>query len=146
MAKKRIVDPWMPAAQYGRSLPKFTVNLLMRDVRSSIEFYQQVLSAQCIYQDEDFAALELGGIKMMLHADHTYDKHPWYGLLTANQARGLGIELRLFDVDPDIIESKARKFGSPILQQSTTKAHGWREAWIEDPDGYVWAVGKPDNA
>ena len=19
--------------------------------------------------------------------------------------------------------------------------HGWREAWLQDPDGYVWAVG-----
>ena len=146
MAKKRIGDPWVPAAQYGRSLPKFMVNLLMRDVRSSVEFYQQVLSVQCVYQDEDFAALEFNGFKLMLHADHTYDHHPWYKFLTGNQVRGLGVELRLFDVDPDLIESKARKFGSPILQKATTKAHGWREAWIQDPAGYVWAVGQATSA
>ena len=28
MTKQRTSDPWMPADEYGRSLPRFTVNLL----------------------------------------------------------------------------------------------------------------------
>ncbi len=28
MAKKRVGEPWMPAGEYGRSLPSFTMNLL----------------------------------------------------------------------------------------------------------------------
>ena len=146
MAKKRTGDPWMPAAQYGRSLPKFMVNLLMRDVRPGVDFYEQVLGASCRYQDEDFAAIDVHGLELMLHADHTYEKHPWFQPLTQGQPRGLGAELRLFGVDPDLVEANARKFGAPVLLAATTKGHGWREVWVQDPAGYVWAVGQPTPA
>jgi len=32
----------MPAAEYGRSLPVFTVNLLVTDVVRGVEFYRNV--------------------------------------------------------------------------------------------------------
>ena len=89
------------------------------------------------------AAVNLNGAELMLHADHTYDKHPWHPRLTGGEARGLGAELRLFGVDPDVVESRALKAGSRVLQPATTKGHGWREVMVEDPDGYVWAVGLP---
>ncbi len=31
-------------------------------------------------------------------------------------------------------------------QAAATKGHGWREVMVEDPDGYVWAVGVPGPA
>jgi uncharacterized glyoxalase superfamily protein PhnB len=80
---------------------------------------------------------------MMLHADHTYDKHPWYGPLTRGERRGLGAELRVLGIDPDVVERWARENGAPVIQSATTKAHGWREVMVEDPDGYLWAVGVP---
>jgi uncharacterized glyoxalase superfamily protein PhnB len=141
--KKRTADPWMPADQYGRSLPKFTVNLLVRDVVRSEAFYRTVLNADFHYSDPDFAALRVAGVELMLHADHTYDKHPWYPRLSAGERRGLGAELRLFGIRPDEVEQRARQFGATIVQPTVTKAHGWREVMVEDPDGYVWAVGVP---
>jgi len=30
-----------------------------------------------------------------------------------------------------------------VIQPASTKAHGWREVMVEDPDGYLWAVGVP---
>jgi catechol 2,3-dioxygenase-like lactoylglutathione lyase family enzyme len=141
--KKRIGDPWMPADDYGRSLPELTVNLLVRDVAKSVSFYRTVLDATVHYSDEDFAAIRLGSIEMMLHADHTYDHHPWYPRLVGGDRRGLGAELRFFGTEPEKVEAKARVFGSPILQPTTTKAHGWRDVIVEDPDGYAWAIGVP---
>ena len=44
MVKKRVGEPWMPADQYGRGLPRFTVNLLVTDLARSIEFYRRVLA------------------------------------------------------------------------------------------------------
>ena len=44
----------------------------------------------------------------MLHADHTYDDHPWHADLTAGKQRGLGAEIRLFGIDPDAVEARAR--------------------------------------
>ncbi len=141
MAKKRVGDPWMPADDYGRSLPAFSVNLIVTDIARSVAFYREALGAEERYSDPDFAALRLGHLDFMLHADHTYDDHPWYGRLRAQAQRGLGAEIRLFGVDPDEIESRARGAGAVILQAAADKSHGWRETWVQDPDGYVWAVG-----
>ncbi len=141
MTKKRIGEPWMPAGEYGRSLPNFTVNLLVADVARSVAFYRDVLAAEVRYEDPDFAALRLGALDFMLHADHTYEEHPWQGRLRQEPRRGLGAELRLFGVDPDGLEARARKAGADVLLPATDKAHGWREVWLRDPDGYVWAAG-----
>ena len=141
MMKKRTGEPWMPADEYGRSLPVFTVNLLVTDVERSVAFYREVLSAEERYSDVDFAALRLGSLDFMLHADHTYESHPWYGRLLTERKRGLGAELRLFGVDPDELESRARAAGAVVLRAATDEGHGWREVWVQDPDGYVWAVG-----
>ena len=54
--KTRTGDPWMPAPDYGRALPAFTVNLLVRDIPRAIEFQKRVLAATVHYSDGDFAA------------------------------------------------------------------------------------------
>lgn len=143
MTMKRHGDSWKTADEYGRALPSFTVNLMVRDVSVSIKFYKIILDAAVIYSDIDFAALQLHGLEFMLHADHTYDHHPWYSRLAAEERRGLGAELRLFAGDPDKIEARAREFGATILQPSQNKPHGWRDVIVADPDGYTWAVGVP---
>jgi predicted enzyme related to lactoylglutathione lyase len=48
----------MPADEYGRSLPRFTVNLMVRDVTRALPFYRDVLQVTVRYADADFAALE----------------------------------------------------------------------------------------
>ncbi len=143
MAKKRVGDPWMPAGEYGRSLPSFTINLLVADIARAAAFYRDVFQAEVRYSDPDFAALKIGQLEFMLHADHTYESHPWHGQLTGERPRGLGIELRLLGVDPDRLEQRARQAGGSVLHPAADKAHGWRETWVRDPDGYVWAVGLP---
>jgi catechol 2,3-dioxygenase-like lactoylglutathione lyase family enzyme len=81
MTKKRIGEAWMPAADYGRAMPKFSVNLLVREIARSLPFYRDVLGASVHYFDADFAALNLQGVEFMLHADHSYDHHPLYARL-----------------------------------------------------------------
>ncbi len=139
--KKRTGEPWITAADYGRQLPSFSVNLLVQDVARSVEFYRDVLSAFVHYSDPDFAAIKLAGADLMLHADHTYDAHPWYTQLANKDRRGLGAELRLLGMDPNDVESRAMVAGSQIVRTTTERGHGWREVMVEDPDGYVWAVG-----
>lgn len=141
MTKMHTGEPWMPADNYGRSLPPFTVNLLVADVERSVEFYSGVLGARVVYFDADFAALELTGLRFMLHADHTYEHHPWHRRLIAGEARGLGAELRLLGANPDEIEARAREKGAVILQAVQDKPHGWRDIIVADPDGYAWAIG-----
>ena len=143
MTKKRTGDSWIPADEYGRQLPRFTVNLLVRDLARSLAFYKEVLGAKERYSDADFAALELNGLEFMLHADHTYDQHPLASRLAASGPRGTGTELRLLGADPDALEDRAKARGAVVIQPAADKPHGWREVIVVDPDGYVWAVGVP---
>jgi uncharacterized glyoxalase superfamily protein PhnB len=109
MTMTRAGDAWMPADEYGRALPKFSVNLLVRDVSKSLSFYEQVLGATVRYSDADFA----------------------------------GAELRVMGIDPDSLQKRAQAAGAIILQPVADFPHGWRDVILEDPDGYVWAVGVP---
>ena len=143
MTKQRAGEPWRPADEYGRELPTFSVNLIVRDVTKSAKFYTEVLTAELLYADADFAALRVLGVHFMLHADHTYDKHPWRRLLKDRLRRhGTGAELRLFGMDPDALDKRARKRHAAVLRKPWDSPHGWREVWVADPDGYVWAVGR----
>ncbi len=141
MTKKRMGDAWMPAKEYGHKMPKFTVNLLVREVQASLPFYTDILRAKVHYSDADFAALSLQGLEFMLHADHTYDHHPLYARLKAVGPRGTGAELRVMGIDPDAAEARAKAMGAKILQPAADYPHGWRDVMLEDPDGYLWAVG-----
>lgn len=141
MTKMRTGNAWMPAGEYGRALPKFTVNLLVRDVQKSILFYRDVLAATVRYADDDFAALNLQGLDFMLHADHAYDHHPSFERLKAVGPRGTGAELRVLGIDPDAAQRRAEAVGTKILQPAMDFPHGWRDVMLEDPDGYTWAVG-----
>jgi catechol 2,3-dioxygenase-like lactoylglutathione lyase family enzyme len=90
MTQTRTGDAFMPADEYGRALPKFSVNLLVRSVEKSLLFYREVLGVTVRYSDGDFAALSMLGTDFMLHADHAYDHHPLYALLQAARERGVG--------------------------------------------------------
>jgi predicted enzyme related to lactoylglutathione lyase len=143
MTMTRTGDPWMPADEYGRTLPKFSVNLLVRDLSRSLSFYEQVLGATARYGDADFAAMVLNGVEFMLHADHTYGHHPLHTRLQAGGKRGTGAELRVMGIDPDVLQKRAEAAGAIILQPVADFPHGWRDVILEDPDGYIWAVGLP---
>ena len=60
------------------------------------------------------------------------------GALIGVEARGAGAELRLYGVDPDAAEARARALDAPVLAGAADKPHGLREAYLIDPDGYVW--------
>jgi hypothetical protein len=141
--KKRIGDAFIPADEYGRSLRNgIGVNLLLREVAPMAEFMREVLSADLIYADEDFAALAVLGSSVMLHADHTYLDHPLHGVVSGVEARGTGVEIRVYGCDPDMAESAARKRGDVILSGSMDKPHGLRECHIVGPEGYVFAPSR----
>jgi hypothetical protein len=74
--KLRTGDPWMPAPQYSGALRGLTLNCLVRDIARSLPFHREVLGAQVIYSDPDFAVLRYDEVEWLLHADHTYLDHP----------------------------------------------------------------------
>ncbi len=143
MSTRRVGTPWMSADAFGRSLRGFGVNLLVRDIEAAVTFASRVLGAAAVYSDADFAVLRLAGAEWLLHADHTYEDHPLYGIVIGLEGRGAGVELRLYDRDPDKAEAAARADGHTVLAGATDKPHGLRETYILDPDGYCWVASRP---
>lgn len=131
----------MAAPDYGRSLRGFGVNLLVRDVARAVAFQTEVLGVELVYADADFAVLGHGGHEWMLHGDHTYGEHPLLALTGDGALRGAGAELRLYGIDPDAAEVRARAGGFTVLAPAEDKPHGLRECYLADPDGYVWVPG-----
>ena len=60
-----------------------------------------------------------------------------------NAIRGAGAEFRLHGVDPDKAAAGATRRGDTVLQPPANKPHGMREAYIADPDGYIWVPDIP---
>jgi len=141
--KKRQTQPSMTAADYGRTLQGLSLNLIVRDVARSLPFYTQVLGLTALYSDADFAALEGHGVRLQLHADHTYERMPWAARLGQDGPRGLGAEIRILGIDPDAAEKRAREGGFTVAVPVRDWPHGWRDCLLEDPDGYTFAVGVP---
>jgi uncharacterized glyoxalase superfamily protein PhnB len=48
-------------------------------------------------------------------------------------------------IDPDDLQERAEAAGATILQPAADFPQGWRDVILEDPDGYIWAVGVPLN-
>ena len=142
--KEREGEPWMPADDYGRTLKSgIGLNLLVRDVAAAVKFQTDVLKAETVYADPDFAVMRAGGSEWMLHADHTYRDHEMAGVIEGVEARGAGMEIRLYGRDPDEAVDAARDGGWIVLSAALDKPHGQREAHIIDDDGYVWVPGIP---
>jgi hypothetical protein len=142
--KLRTGDAWMPADEYGRSLKGLTVNLLVRDIGQALVFQTEVLGATVVYSDPDIAVVKGFDAEWMLHADHTYDKHAMQNVVAGVSQRGAGMELRLHGRDPDEAEAAAQRLGFQVLAGTTDKeAHGLREAFLIDSDGYVWVPDVP---
>ncbi len=136
--KLRVGEPWMAASEYSRTLKGLTLNYLVKEIEPALNFAQEVLAAEVVYSDLDFAVLSANGAEWMLHADHTYDKHPMGDTVSTGAARGAGIEIRLHGCDPDAAEQAARNEGYEVMSPATDMGHGVREAFIRDTDGYVW--------
>lgn len=136
-------DKAFPSApDYGRSLSGIGINLLVRDMPRALEFARVVLQVEVRHATDQFAALQRGSAQFMLHTDDTFRGNALFGLLAGGEARGLGVELRIYDLDPDAAEARARDHGFTVLAGSMDKPHGLRECMILDDEGYLWVPSR----
>ena len=56
--KLRKQDPWKSAREYSKDLSGLTINLLVEDIKHTLQFLQKIIKIIIIYQDPDFAAIE----------------------------------------------------------------------------------------
>lgn len=131
-------QPPLSAEDYGRTLRGLGFNLIVRDVAGAIAFAETVLHATAYHKTSTFAAMKLNGADFMFHGDMTYAQNPLKGFVDGNTPRGVGVELRVYDLDPDEAEKRAREHGYTVLAGTVGKPHGLRECMIVDNEGYVW--------
>ena len=131
------------AEDFGASLRGIGLNLLVRDVTEQVAFLQDLFGMAAFQPTADFAIMKYGDQVFQLHSDGTYHANPLLGLLPETPPRGAGIEIRLYETDPDETCAKAEALGGTILQAATDKPHGLREAYILCQNGYAWVVSRP---
>ncbi|QBF29762.1 VOC family protein [Thalassococcus sp. S3] len=129
----------------GRGLSGLGLNLLVRDVKSQALFLTTVFDMTCHQVTADFAIVRYGTQVFQLHSDGTYHANPLLSLLPETPPRGAGIELRLYDTDPEVAVERAKAVGATILQKPTDKPHGLREAYILCKNGYAWVPSRPKS-
>lgn len=130
-------------ADFGRSLKGMGLNLLVTDVEQSAKFLCDVFGMKAYQPTKDFAIMTYGAEVFQLHHDRTFASHPLLGLVPESPPRGAGIEIRLYETDPDQAAVKAEQNGGHVLQEPSDKTHGLRECVILDSDGYAWVPSRP---
>lgn len=131
------------AETFGAGLRGIGLNLLVRDVQAECAFLAAVFGLTARRVSADFAIVPYGGQVFQLHSDGTYHSNPLLGLLPETPPRGAGIEIRLYDTDPDLSAARAETTGAMILQPPTDKPHGLRECYILCDNGYAWVPSRP---
>ena len=127
----------------GVSLRGLGLNLLVRDVPAEVAFLTGVFGMQSYRVTTDFAIMTYHDQLFQLHADHTYHSHPLPSLLPEAGARGGGLEIRLYETDPDQAVANAAELDAHILQSPEDKPHGLRETCILCENGYAWIASRP---
>jgi hypothetical protein len=132
------------AVDFGRSLRGIGLNLLAADVVRLADFLRDVFAMQAHQVTADFAILTYGDQVFQLHSDATYHSNPLLGLVPEAGARGGGLEIRLYDSDPDKVVELAinHSHDASVLQYPTNKPHGLREAYILCENGYAWVPSR----
>ena len=133
------------ADSFGKSLRGIGINMLVTDVLGTCAFLETIFDLKAFQKSKDFAIVQYGDQVFQLHSDGTYHSHPLLGLLPENPPRGAGIEIHLYDTDPDDAVAKAVASGATILAEPLDKPHGLREAYILDENGYVWVPSRPKD-
>jgi len=131
------------AEEFGKSLTGLGVNIIVKSPEQTAQFLEAVFGLYPNQLSADFALILYQDDIFQLHSDKSFTAHPSYPHLPENPPRGTGIELRLYNSDPDQACTKAQAYGCMVLAPATDKPHGLREATILCPDGYMWIPSRP---
>jgi uncharacterized glyoxalase superfamily protein PhnB len=123
--------------------------LYVKDVRKSLEFYNEVVGAQIVQVHAEregapysLAILRIGHFTLMLHP-----QEPHADEFTDTRV-GVGIHLQLEVPDVDAFYAHCEDQGAIVNLSSVPadQSWGWREFALRDPDGYVWSIYQDKSA
>ena len=142
----------MEPDELGKNLTGFGVNLICPEPSIYAPSLARVFSLNLIRVDEFYALLTWDdnanfGNLIQVHSDFSYKKTPYYKYFEDSRPRGLGAELRLFNVSPDkSVEQASIEQGWQVIESPNDKEHGLREAFLLDNVGFCWVPSVPLSA
>jgi uncharacterized glyoxalase superfamily protein PhnB len=119
----------------GSSLPVDHILLEVSDLNVSIAFYHDLFELGVKSNDGHFAMLEAGNMRIALW-DRRWD---WEAPRAKDERQGLGMYPHLKIADVMEMVNRARTAGYKIIQEPQHYLWG-KEAFVADPDGYIWAI------
>ena len=124
-------------------IKKLTPNLVVRNVKASLEFYREVLGLEKSITVPDelpyvFASVSNGAVEIFFNEQKTVAAE--YPKLAAN----IGGSLTLYmEVDSlQTILDRVQKAGAKISMPVTEQFYGMREFGFEDSDGYTITIAQ----
>jgi catechol 2,3-dioxygenase-like lactoylglutathione lyase family enzyme len=123
----------------------FGIVLWATDVGAMADFLVDVAGARLLERHPGFAALQVPGCHIEVHADETFRGHPWFeALAREGVARGIGAEL-VFPVDDVLAAFRAAvRRGAQVIAQPY-EFEGRLECQVMGPDGYVFGLWQAWN-
>ena len=121
---------------FGAALRGIGLNLLVRDVPAQVAMLGDVFDMRAFQPTADFAILTYGDEVLQLHADGTYHSHPLGAVVAAVDARGPGIEIRLYDIIYELLDDVKAAMTGMLPPETRDKISGSRVT-IET----VWGLG-----
>lgn len=129
-------------ATLGRSLRGVGLNILTRDAGALARFVAEVFDLKLLRASPDFALVGHGSHILQFHSDAAFAGHPLLNLLPENPPRGTGVQIYLFDTDPDAAAARSPALGGTVIEPPRDKPHGLREATILSPEGQSFTAAK----
>lgn len=109
--------------------------LEVADLKASISFYRDLIGLHLKSQSGDFVTLESANIGVYLWSK----RWDWEAPRASGERQGLGMYPHFEIAEVAAVVSRARKAGYRIVQEP--RKYDWgTEAFIADPDGYIWAL------
>jgi catechol 2,3-dioxygenase-like lactoylglutathione lyase family enzyme len=109
--------------------------LEVSDLKASIAFYRDLMDLHLKSQSGDFVTLEAANVGVYLWSK----RWEWEAPRASAERQGLGMYPHFEVAEVAAMVSRALKAGYRIVQEPRTYEWG-TEAFIADPDGYIWAL------
>jgi len=108
-----------------------SLRLISKDIKATVEFYEQIMGATARWYTEDFAELS-GSITIAIGSTRTMQMFS-EGLTEFTGTKSIIIEFLVKNVDEEY--ERIKEIASEIIQEPTTMPWGNRSLLFCDPDG-----------
>ena len=109
--------------------------LEVKNLEHSIRFYRDLMGLEVKWRTPDFVTLQSANVGVFLWAK----RWDWEAPRRDGERQGLGLYPHVAVADVRAKVEQARRAGYRVVQEA--RWHLWgTEAFVADPDGYVWAL------